>query len=115
MNLNETLVKNITHYIDMYGMTESECLAQCHIHSNFMCNLKSGKLKKPSFEDIYKIAEFFKVSLDQMINYTPVDEEPQIKYHKRREARVFYNKYRQLSPLSKQRVNDLIMKELNSI
>lgn len=112
MTLNETLVKNITFYIDMYGLTESECLAECNIHSNFMSNLKSGKLKKPSLEDIYKIAKLFKISLDQMVCYFPDETEPEIKYHKRREARVFYNKYRRLSAASKQTINEAILNEL---
>lgn len=113
MDLNEVLVKNITFYIEMYGLTESECLSECKIHSNFMSNLKSGKLKKPAFEDVYKIAKFFRVSLDQMICYIPENDEPNIKYHKRREARIFYNRYRQLNPISKQLVNELIIKEID--
>ena len=66
MNLNKCLLDNITGLIRLHGMTESRCLSECHIHRNFLSNLRSGMLIHPSFDNIYAIAKFFNVPIDSL-------------------------------------------------
>lgn len=95
----------------MYGITESECLRLCGIHNNFFTNLRKGTLKSPSFENIYAIAKFFGVSIDQLALYNPDNEAPGITYNEKRDYRVFYNAYRRLDADGKRTVNECMIRE----
>ncbi len=111
MELNRILLFNITSLIKINGMTESECLRLCHVHNNFLSNLRNGKLKSPSLENVYSIAKFFGVSIDGMLLYKPENKGPKLEYNEKRNYRVVYEAYRRLDAAGKAAVNETLMRE----
>lgn len=111
MTMNEILLRNITGFIKMYGMTESECLGKCGVHSNFISNLRNGKLKNPSLESVYSMAKFFGISIDKLICYVPSEEDPDIHYNERRNSRIMCNAYLQLDTRGKEAVREVMLRE----
>ena len=96
-------------------MTECECLRQCGIHTNFLTNLRSGKLQNPNLFNVYQIAKFFGTSIDSLLLYNPDNKRPELEYNEKRNYRVVYESYRRLDSSGKAAVNECLMKERERI
>ena len=111
MDINKLLLTNITENIQKCKTAESDCLRCCGIHGNFISNLRSGRLKNPSFKNIYLLAEFFDISMDDLVNYTPAYSRRHCIVNEAAEIKMLVRMYAQLDLRGKDAVKTAIISE----
>lgn len=57
--------KKIKKEMDKQGMNQNQLSIKMGVHSGILSDLKNGRIKKPSFELMCKIANALNVSLDK--------------------------------------------------
>lgn len=69
-NNSDNTLEIILFLIKERGITEKELLKQCNINTSFLTDWKSGRIKKPSYDKLLKIAQYFNASLDYLTGRT---------------------------------------------
>lgn len=67
MNINAKLLDSILEEIKTKHLTEKDCLKSCDINTSFLSDWKSGKIKSPAFDKIYRISMYLGLSLDKLM------------------------------------------------
>lgn len=60
--------KKIEKLMKSQGLNQEQLAKKMDVHSSTVSDLKKGRIKKPSFELIEKIAKALKVSMDEFRN-----------------------------------------------
>ncbi len=72
------LVSNIQKLCNERGTTVNQMLQECNLHKSTIDHMKKENPSIPSIDKIFTIAEYFNVSVDYLLGYTPkVDDEEQ--------------------------------------
>ncbi|HAQ39629.1 MAG TPA: hypothetical protein DCM73_01545 [Clostridiales bacterium] len=66
--MSNNVLETILFLIKQNGITEKELLKQCNINTSFLTDWKSGRIKNPSYDKLVKIARYFNVSIDYLLN-----------------------------------------------
>lgn len=113
MENNEILLANIVRLISRSGISEGKCLRECKIHSNFITNIRNGKLSRPSIWDVNEIAKFFNVNISELITDKGYTDEPRAKIEdEAREARIMLKTINSLDANGRYRVKSAINNEI---
>ncbi len=67
--MSDNALGTILSLIKEHHLTEKELLKQCDINTSFT-DWKNGRIKKPSYDKLLKIAQYFNVSLDYLTGRT---------------------------------------------
>lgn len=65
------LVSNIQKLCDEHEISVNQMLQECGLHKSTIDHMKKEKPSIPSIDKILPIAEYFNVSVDYLLGYTP--------------------------------------------
>lgn len=74
MELCKILINKIEQLCQNNNITVNQMLLKCGLRKDVVNNMKKEKPSIPSVDKIQKIAQYFNVSVDYLLGYTP---EPQ--------------------------------------
>lgn len=66
MDINQKLLEFLLYSLDKRNLTEKECLLRSGINTSFFSDWKSGKVKSPSFDKIYRILKTLKIPISDL-------------------------------------------------
>lgn len=114
MTVDEAIYRNITHLLEINGISERNCLISCGLNFNFFSNYRSKKTKHFRVCDIACIAELFDVSIDYLCQYKNSKEEFFVKKYKlrKRDEKVLLRSFRKLDGVSRISVAEIMNQEL---
>lgn len=112
MDIYEILFRTIQQALKENKMTEKECLSNSGVNKSFFSDWRSGRSKRQSFDNIYRICRYLNISIDSLEGNQPFlsgNPERQIKEDPD-ELRVI-GKYRKLDEDGKDAVKGVLLAE----
>lgn len=66
-DINKILLSSILTELQSRNISEKECTLGSNVSQSFFSDWKAGRSKAPSFDKIYRIAQFLNLSIDTLI------------------------------------------------
>ena len=73
--MTDNLAKNLKKLLTIHGVAPSQVAEKCGVGKPILSRILSGETYNPQVETLKPIAEFFKVTIDQLIGMAPLPNE----------------------------------------
>lgn len=74
MEICKILINNIEQLCQNNNITVNQMLLKCDLTKDVVNNMKKEKPSIPSVDKVQKIAQYFNVSVDYLLGYTPNEQ-----------------------------------------
>ncbi len=111
--IDNIIYSNIKNLLEVRGVTEHQCILACSLNSCYFSNIKKGVTKHLRMCDVFKIALFLEVSLEDLCKGRESSDELFLPRYKllSRDEKVLTCAFKRLDPVGRIKAAEFINEE----